>query len=183
VVKHRSGLGHSDRLELSSLRNIDFHRFSGPWGEEVLWGAGSMLLEPLAKGKINDWSPEWRPLVRYVRNRKLWSDPFPFDLLPPQWKEVATARLKQVHPWEKDGAIKQFIEENMPPDRKRKGVPKGLMNKAKDKFGLNSKSAVLRAFNRGKKRKELGGLLFTDISVRERRLIQRELALHKKSKI
>jgi hypothetical protein len=90
---------------------------------------------------------------------------------------------KQVPPWGKDRAITNFIEENMPPNRKREGVPKGLMNKAKDKFGLNSKSAVLRAFNRGKKRKELGGLLFTDISMRERRRIQRELALHKKSKI
>jgi hypothetical protein len=61
-------------------------------------------------------------------------------------------------PFEKDLAITNFIEERMPEGRKRKGVPKGLIEDAKTKFGLKSKSAVLRAFSRGKKEKKLHGL-------------------------
>jgi hypothetical protein len=52
--------------------------------------------------------------------------------------------------YDKDLAITDFIETRMPAGRKRKGVPKHLMHDAKTKFGLKSKSAVLRALNRGR---------------------------------
>lgn len=43
----------------------------------------------------------------------------------------------------------------MPEGRKRGGVPNSLIIDAKTKFGLKSKSAILRAYKRGKKLKEM----------------------------
>jgi hypothetical protein len=51
----------------------------------------------------------------------------------------------------RDVELADFIDKRMPPDRKREGIPKSLLYDAKDKFGLSSKSSVLRAYKRGKK--------------------------------
>jgi hypothetical protein len=50
----------------------------------------------------------------------------------------------------RDVELVDFIDEGMPSGRKRDGIPKNLLCDAKDKFCLRSKSAILRAYNRGK---------------------------------
>jgi hypothetical protein len=51
----------------------------------------------------------------------------------------------------RDIKLVDFIDERMPPGRKREGIPKSLLYEAKEKFGLSSKSSILRAYNRGKR--------------------------------
>jgi hypothetical protein len=51
----------------------------------------------------------------------------------------------------RDVELADFIDERMPLDRERKGIPKSLLYEAKDEFGLSSKSSILRAYRRGKK--------------------------------
>jgi hypothetical protein len=53
-------------------------------------------------------------------------------------------------PLVRDLELVDFIDERMPLGRKRKGIPKSLLYEAKDKFGLSSKSSILRAYNRAK---------------------------------
>jgi hypothetical protein len=81
--------------------------------------------------------------------------PLPLELAPSEWRRTFIAIANRRSPEDKDRAITDFIEARMPADRKRKGVPKDLMQDAKTKFGLNSKSAVLRALSRGKQLKKL----------------------------
>jgi hypothetical protein len=131
-------------------------RVPARWGDEAMVGFGESVLPDFAKGKIDEWSTEWQPLVRLLRSKKPLPSFLPLDLLPPYLREIAERSVnRKPAPWEKDLAITNFIEDGMPPNRKRKGVPKNLVNDAKKKFGLKSKSAILRAITRGKRWKKL----------------------------
>ena len=130
----------------------------GPWGDERVTIFPAFWLDSFnrlndfadAEGKVIDWSPEYQQFVRLLRSKKPLPNPMAVDLLPPEIRSPLMASVA-VAPWDKDVAITNFIEERMPSGRKRKGIPKALINKVKEKFGLTSKSAILRAFARGKK--------------------------------
>jgi hypothetical protein len=70
-------------------------------------------------------------------------------------EKLETENTKHSHMMARDLALADFIEDGMPDGRKRKGVPKDLIVAAKAKFGLKSKSAILRALSRGKNWKRL----------------------------
>jgi hypothetical protein len=123
------------------------------WGDERLWGPSDRNLTSLGEREISDWAPEWQPFVRLLRSKKPVPKPLPLDLLPPEvrrWAEKTAA-----HRRERDLALANFIDDRMPEGRKREGVPNSLIIDAKTKFRLKSKSAILRAYKRGKKRKEM----------------------------
>jgi hypothetical protein len=63
------------------------------------------------------------------------------------------ARRRKDTPY-RDLRLAIFVEERMPSERKRSGIPKSLLYEAKKKFGLSSKSAILRAYSRGKRIKK-----------------------------
>jgi hypothetical protein len=51
----------------------------------------------------------------------------------------------------RDLALADFIDKRTPRGRKRTGIPKRVLHDAKVEFGLASKSAILRAYDRGKR--------------------------------
>jgi hypothetical protein len=118
----------------------------------------SMVLDGLAKGKINDWPPEARPLLRLLRSRKPVPHPLPLDLVPLELRAVFGFPVSFPKKEEKALAVAKFIEERMPLGPTRKGVPKNVIADAKKKFGLSVR-AVQRAFHRGKKRNKVLELL------------------------
>jgi len=118
------------------------------WGQEGLASfATSFLVNHFAKGKVNDWPPDYQPFVRLLRSKKRLLETYSLDLLPPDLKAVLTAGdLKQL-PREKDRAIAHFFFEKGP----KRGEVEAVVKEAEKFFDL-SRSAIFRALARDKKR-------------------------------